>query len=125
MVEIDVVAGKGESVIGGSIAVIINAVTDFSSSGIDGDVSIIAIGMIGDEAGTGIITNGIARIGKFTVAIVILVRVVGGEDQPVIGCSVTIIICAITGFGGSRMDGRVCIVTVEVVDGKASSRIGA
>ena len=93
-----------------AVAVIVNTVfTDFRLSGIDVMIGIVAIRIVGYK--TGRLING--NNGNSIVAVGIAVQILIPVYAAFVRAAVTIVVDAVfTDFGGSRVDGRVGIVTV-------------
>ena len=99
----------GAAFVRNAVAVIINTVTGFRHAGMDGRVTVITI--TGHGGGKGPAADQLKIIGAVSVTVIILV-VLGAAF---VHDAVTVVINAITGFGGAGIDGRITVIAVRVI----------
>ena len=109
------------SFVDGGVAVVVDGVADLGGAGVDGGEEVVAVGVVGDEAGGSTVT-GRFRIGAVAVAIAVAVRVPGGKGQALVDLAVAVVIHAVADFGGAGVDGDVGVVAVGAVGDVAFGR---
>ena len=85
-----------EALVGGSVAVVVHAVTDLGRAGVDRGVGVVAVGVVLDE--TGGCFTGLGRLTGVAVAVAVAV-LVEGAGHVLVGRPVAIVVASVTDLG--------------------------
>ena len=116
------VVGRGHSLVGRAVAVVVDGVAGLGRAGVDGGAGVVAVAAQGDEAArgdTGAIDRG---HGAVAVAVDIRVGVEGVGGEAFVGAARAVVVDAVTDLGRARPDGGIGVVAVGAVRDIARGR---
>jgi adenylate kinase len=122
-VGIGVISGKGDAFIYRATAVVVNTVADFSCTGIDFVVVVVAITGLGSKTLPRIRAKRLPNARSITIAVGI--GVISGEGESFIGRAVAIVVNAVADFSCTWIDFVVVVVAITGLGSKTLPRIRA